>query len=84
MPRLFEKGEHCDNHQKEITGAFAARGLVFIANNREEMSEALKAARAGVPVLATTNPARLIGHLEDILLAHEKADARPHAGQEAV
>lgn len=72
MPRLFEKGEHYDNHQKEITGAFAARGLVFVANNQEELSEALKAARAGMPVLATTNPARLIGHLADILAAHEK------------
>ena len=77
MPRLFEKGEHYDNHQKEITGAFAARGLVFIANSREEMSEALKAARAGVPVLATTNPARLIEHLGNILLAHEKIEVRP-------
>jgi UDP-N-acetylglucosamine transferase subunit ALG13 len=84
MPRLFEKGEHYDNHQKEITGAFAARGLVFIANNREEMSEALKAARAGAPVLATTNPSRLIGHLENILSAHERTGTRPHAGQQAV
>jgi len=82
MPRLFEKGEHYDNHQKEITGAFAARGLVFVANNREEMSQALKAARAGVPVLATTNPARLIGHLADILSSHEKADAQSQAGQQ--
>ena len=84
MPRLFEKGEHYDNHQKEITGAFAARGLVHIANNREELSAALKAARAGMPVLATTNPARLIGHLGDILLAHEKSSARPHARERTV
>ena len=73
MPRLFEKGEHYDNHQKEITRAFAARGLVSTASNREELSQALKDARARTPVLATTNPARLIGHLAKILAENEKA-----------
>ncbi len=29
-------------------------------------------------------PRPLIGHLEDILLAHEKTDARPHAGRQTV
>jgi UDP-N-acetylglucosamine--N-acetylmuramyl-(pentapeptide) pyrophosphoryl-undecaprenol N-acetylglucosamine transferase len=73
MPRLFEKGEHYDNHQKEITRAFAARGLVSTANDLEEMSLALKAARARPPISATTNPARLIEHLADILAANEKS-----------
>lgn len=79
MPRLFEKGEHYDNHQKEITQAFAARGLVSIANSLEEMSEALKTARARVPILATTNPARLIGHLSEILAKNEKVGTQKSA-----
>jgi UDP-N-acetylglucosamine transferase subunit ALG13 len=67
MPRLFEKGEHYDNHQAEITRAFAARGLVTPANSLEELSIALKVARVRQPVLATTNPSKLIGHLTEIL-----------------
>jgi UDP-N-acetylglucosamine--N-acetylmuramyl-(pentapeptide) pyrophosphoryl-undecaprenol N-acetylglucosamine transferase len=76
MPRLFEKGEHYDNHQKEITNAFAARGLVSTANNLEELAQALKDSRARAPVLATTNPARLIGHLASILAENEKVGTR--------
>lgn len=76
MPRLFEKGEHYDNHQKEITNAFAARGLVSTANNLEELAQALKDSRARTPILATTNPARLIGHLASILAENEKAEIR--------
>ncbi len=76
MPRLFEKGEHYDNHQKEITRAFAARGLVSTAGNLEELSQALKDARARTPVLATTNPARLISYLADILAQSEPAEAQ--------
>jgi hypothetical protein len=75
MPRLFEKGEHYDNHQAEITGAFAARGLVTPANSLEELSAALKNARERQPISATTNPAKLIGHLTEILAKHALAQA---------
>jgi UDP-N-acetylglucosamine--N-acetylmuramyl-(pentapeptide) pyrophosphoryl-undecaprenol N-acetylglucosamine transferase len=76
MPRHFEKGEHYDNHQKEITRAFAARGLVTTADTLEELVLALKAARARPPVSATTNPSRLINHLAGILKENEAASAR--------
>jgi UDP-N-acetylglucosamine transferase subunit ALG13 len=67
VPRLFEKGEHYDNHQAEITGAFAARGLIAVANTADELDEALRAVRARPPVLATSDPAALIEHLDGLL-----------------
>lgn len=68
MPRLMEKGEHYDNHQEEITSAFAARGLIAVANTPDELSAALTAVRAKAPVLATTDPTELIAYLQDILV----------------
>lgn len=67
MPRLMEKGEHYDNHQAEITGAFAARGLITVANTPDELSAALKAVRAKTPVLATTDPTELVSYLNSLL-----------------
>jgi UDP-N-acetylglucosamine transferase subunit ALG13 len=64
MPRLFEKGEHYDNHQSAITNAFVARGLVEVAHSTEELSGALKRARAHKPVCATTEPVALINYLK--------------------
>jgi UDP-N-acetylglucosamine transferase subunit ALG13 len=67
MPRLFERGEHYDNHQAEITGAFAERGLILTANSVEELRAALAAARTRTPVLATSDPAALVDHLKGLL-----------------
>ncbi|HEY4283345.1 MAG TPA: glycosyltransferase [Chthoniobacterales bacterium] len=75
VPRMFEKGEHYDNHQSEITNAFAARGLVIPANTLEELASALEAARTIQPVSATTNPTGLIEHLTIVLAQH--AERRP-------
>lgn len=77
MPRLMEKGEHYDNHQEEITSAFAARGLIAVANTPDELSDALKAVRENTPVLATTDPTELVAYLNGILALHagrDKAD----------
>ena len=79
VPRMFEKGEHYDNHQSEITKAFADRGLVHPANSPEELALALKSARAGQPVSATTNPADLIRHLTGLL--SDYADRIDRAGR---
>jgi UDP-N-acetylglucosamine transferase subunit ALG13 len=49
VPRRFELGEHYDNHQAEICEAFAARGLVHIADDAEGLAAALEAARAARP-----------------------------------
>jgi len=60
IPRRLEKGEHYDNHQREITNAFAARGLITPANSTEELALALKTARSLEPVCATTDPVGLV------------------------
>ena len=67
MPRLFERGEHYDNHQFEIAKAFAARGLVEVALEVDDLPAAIARARAKSPVMATTDPAALIGWLNDYL-----------------
>jgi UDP-N-acetylglucosamine transferase subunit ALG13 len=79
MPRLFERGEHYDNHQTEITAAFAARGLISVANNAEEMADAIRRARTRPAVSATSEPTALIGYLAELLTAWPKrpAPAKP-------
>ena len=67
VPRLFERGEHYDNHQFEIAEAFAARGLVEVALEVEDLPAAIARAKAKVPVLATTDPAALIDWLNGYL-----------------
>jgi UDP-N-acetylglucosamine--N-acetylmuramyl-(pentapeptide) pyrophosphoryl-undecaprenol N-acetylglucosamine transferase len=70
VPRISEKGEHYDNHQRELTKAFAARGLITPANTIEELASALKSARSSQPVSATTNSTSLIKHLNIVLARH--------------
>ena len=67
IPRLFERGEHYDNHQLEITEAFEQRGLLFVARTREEFAAALVKARAATPRFATTDPKGLIARLGEIV-----------------
>jgi UDP-N-acetylglucosamine transferase subunit ALG13 len=67
VPRLFEHGEHYDNHQAEITSAFAARGLIQVADSPRELAEALRKARARPPVVATTDASGLIDCLNRLL-----------------
>jgi UDP-N-acetylglucosamine transferase subunit ALG13 len=69
MPRLFERGEHYDDHQAEITQAFQARGLIRVANSPEELVEALADVRSRPPTLATTDPAELRDHLGKLIAA---------------
>lgn len=67
VPRLFERGEHYDNHQFEISEAFAARGLIEIALEAGDLPAAIARAKAKVPKLATTDPAALIAWLNGYL-----------------
>ncbi len=78
MPRLFDRGEHYDDHQAEITGAFEARGLIRVANSPEELIEALADVRSREPRQATTDPAELrayLGQLFEAELARRPARA---------
>jgi len=63
MPRLPALGEHYDNHQSEITAAFAARGLIAVANSPEELRTALALVRGRDPVSATSEPKALTAWL---------------------
>jgi UDP-N-acetylglucosamine--N-acetylmuramyl-(pentapeptide) pyrophosphoryl-undecaprenol N-acetylglucosamine transferase len=67
MPRLFERGEHYDDHQAEITAAFAQRGLIAVANSPEELADALELVRNRPPMIATTEPTALISYLRTLL-----------------
>ena len=73
MPRLFELGEHYDNHQAEITEAFAARGLIQVARSVQELRTALRRSREIEPPCATTDPAELIAYLENVLRERSSA-----------
>lgn len=63
VPRLFSMGEVYDDHQTEITEAFAKRGLIAVANTVEELSAALRGWRERAPRLATSDPQELIEYL---------------------
>jgi UDP-N-acetylglucosamine--N-acetylmuramyl-(pentapeptide) pyrophosphoryl-undecaprenol N-acetylglucosamine transferase len=80
MPRLFSLGEHYDQHQAEITEAFAARGLISVANSEAELIEALEAVRRRTPVMATSDPAALNAHLAALLQRWAAARGRAAGG----
>lgn len=67
MPRLADLGEHYDDHQSEITQAFADRGLIMVAKTEDELRAALAQAQDRPRVLATTDPQDLISYLERVL-----------------
>ncbi len=67
MPRLFERGEHYDNHQFEISTAFAARGLVAVAREVDDLPGAIAEVQARDPKMATTDPKALIDWLNAYL-----------------
>jgi UDP-N-acetylglucosamine--N-acetylmuramyl-(pentapeptide) pyrophosphoryl-undecaprenol N-acetylglucosamine transferase len=67
VPRLFALAEHYDDHQAEITRAFAARGLLERADDDTAFAVALDKVRSATPQRATTDMSALIAFLrEDI------------------
>ena len=77
VPRRFSRGEHYDDHQSEITGAFAERGLLEVADTDEEFSAAFSRILARDPVCATTDPAELIAFLQNYLATENSGTRRP-------
>jgi UDP-N-acetylglucosamine--N-acetylmuramyl-(pentapeptide) pyrophosphoryl-undecaprenol N-acetylglucosamine transferase len=67
MPRLSQNGEHYDDHQAEITKAFADRGLIAVANTPEELEQALADVRSRPPVRATTDHSSLVAYLNGLI-----------------
>lgn len=76
MPRQFERGEHYDNHQSEITRAFVARNLIAVANSAEEMNVALKSVRAREALSATTDARELVTYLEILFSQFASSSSR--------
>lgn len=67
VPRLFSLGEHYDDHQLEVTSAFAQRGLLAVVDGEQDFATALAQVRAQQPIMATTEPAALRGYLTELL-----------------
>jgi len=42
VPRLAKYGEHVDDHQREIAGAFAKKGFVLCYNDGDDLLELIK------------------------------------------
>lgn len=69
VPRRFGRGEHYDDHQLEITSAFAERGLILTAETQDEFDRALAQWRDKRPVLATRDPGEMLAHIRKLLSA---------------
>lgn len=69
IPRLFERGEHYDNHQLEIAESFQSRGLVFLADDLDSLARAIAKARTATPTAVTTDYGPMIERLEVLLQA---------------
>lgn len=77
MPRRFDLGEHYDDHQEEITAAFAARGYIEMARDAADLGPAIARARAKPPVIATTDPVALIAYLNAVLGKWQAGESAP-------
>jgi len=66
MPRRADLGENNDDHQREIVGTLAARGLVEVAEDAGELEGAAKRALAKPAQRATTDHSALIVRLRQL------------------
>jgi UDP-N-acetylglucosamine--N-acetylmuramyl-(pentapeptide) pyrophosphoryl-undecaprenol N-acetylglucosamine transferase len=65
MPRDPKRREHYDDHQSEIVGAFAERGLIHAAYEIDDLPAALAQARSAPVQVIQMNHNKLIGLLQD-------------------
>jgi UDP-N-acetylglucosamine transferase subunit ALG13 len=66
MPRRQDLGEHYNDHQQEIVSAFAARGLIEVAEEASDLESALERALAKPAQRATTDATALIERLREL------------------
>lgn len=64
MPRSIKHGDHYDDHQEEIAGVFAGRGLIETAEDSQSLLTALDRARKMLRHKARMNHDRLVAFLE--------------------
>ncbi|WP_066719586.1 beta-1,4-glucuronosyltransferase WelK [Sphingomonas pituitosa] len=67
FPRRFDLSEHYDDHQEEIAQTFADRGLLQAVRDEKKLGEAVAAAKAAEPKLATTDQTALANRLRQLL-----------------
>ena len=67
IPRRANLGEHYDDHQSEITEAFAQRGLIQVANSIDELRDALARTKDRKRVLATTDQSEMIAYIDNLM-----------------
>jgi UDP-N-acetylglucosamine transferase subunit ALG13 len=67
VPRRFHRTEHYDDHQLEITSAFAGRGLIKVVDTQDEFDAALLAWQSEDAQVATRDPSEMLGHLRELL-----------------
>jgi UDP-N-acetylglucosamine--N-acetylmuramyl-(pentapeptide) pyrophosphoryl-undecaprenol N-acetylglucosamine transferase len=67
VPRRFARGEHYDDHQYEITSAFAARGLILTSNSQEEFDAALVRWQTQEPIMATRDTSEMVAYMAGLL-----------------
>lgn len=67
FPRRFDLGEHYDDHQEEIAQTFADRGLLQAVRDESKLGDAVAAAKAAEPKLATTDQTALANRLRQLL-----------------
>lgn len=63
MPRRADLGEHWDDHQQEILRAFAARDVIEVAEDADDLQPALERALAKPPARARNEHSKLIERL---------------------
>jgi UDP-N-acetylglucosamine transferase subunit ALG13 len=66
MPRRADLGEHWDDHQQEILRAFAARGVIEVAEDADDLPQALQRALAKPAARARNDHSALIERLRSI------------------
>lgn len=81
VPRRFHLGEHYDDHQEEITTALSGRGLLQVANTKEDLLRALNECREMEPVTATSDPSELVNYLSNTLRDWAKGETQPQCKQ---
>lgn len=64
MPRRADLGEHYDDHQFELVGAFRDMGLVIEARTKDDLADAIKKARTMAPKMIEINPDSYGAHID--------------------
>jgi UDP-N-acetylglucosamine transferase subunit ALG13 len=66
MPRRADLGEHWDDHQREILNAFAARGVIEVAEEADELPAALQRALEKPAARARNDHSALMARLNSL------------------